>query len=326
VGGVADGLEVREAYRPGPEDRDLGFGSVLAQKQGLRLLNHDGSFNVDRRERHWWHHAFSYHGLVRIPWPKFFVLVLVCYFGLNALFAGLFLLCGRNALQGAADMSPFLRAFFFSVHTYATIGYGNIVPVGVAANMLVTVESLVGLLSFALATGLLFARFSRPHMDIVYSKHAVVAPYRGISGWMFRVVNERESQLIEVSAQVSMARFEKVDGTRMRKFYPLSLERQRVAFFPMSWTIVHPVNDESPLYGWKREDLIAAQTEFLVLLTAIDETFSQTVHSRTSYTAEEVVWNARFVPIFREDGGQRPTLDWERFHAVERVSGASTQG
>jgi inward rectifier potassium channel len=163
-------------------------------------------------------------------------------------------------------------------------------------------------------------------MDIVYSKHAVVAPYRGISGWMFRVVNERDSQLIEVSAQVSMARFEKVDGTRVRKFYQLSLERQRVAFFPLAWTIVHPINDESPLYGWKREDLIAAQTEFLVLLTAIDETFSQTVHSRSSYTAEEVVWNARLVPIFREDAGQRPTLDWERFHAIERVSGASTQG
>lgn len=320
-----DGIEVREPYRPGPEDRDLGFGSVLSQKQGLRLLNRDGSFNVDRRERRWWHNAFSYHGLVRTPWPQFFLLILVCYFALNAAFAGLFLLCGRNALQGAPEMPRFLRAFFFSVHTYATIGYGNIVPVGIAANLLVTVESIVGLLSFALATGLLFARFSRPHMDIVYSRNAVVAPYRGITGWMFRVVNERDSQLIEVSAQISMARFEKVDGVRLRKFYPLSLERQRVAFFPMSWTVVHPINEESPLYGWTKDDLLAAQTEFLVLLTAIDETFSQTVHSRTSYTAQEVVWNARFVPIFREDGRQRPSLDWERFHAVERIAGASTQ-
>ncbi|GAC1659250.1 MAG: ion channel [Acidobacteriaceae bacterium] len=315
----------RKVYNPEEESRDLGFGSLLAQRSGLRLLNRDGSFNVERRETHWWTRLKSYQTLVSMKWGWFYTLVFIFYFAMNAVFALLYLAGGAGGLKGDAPMSPFERAFFFSVHTFSTIGYGNIVPVGFWANMLVTVESLGGFLSFALATGLLFARFSRPHMDIEYSRNAVVAPYRGITAFMFRIVNKRDTQLIEVRAQVVCSRFEDRDGRRIRTFHPLRLERETVGFFPLAWTVVHPIDEDSPLWNWSHEDLRRAQTEYFVLLRAIDEIFSETVHSRSSYTEEETIWNAVFAPVFKDDGKSRPTMNWERFHAVEPVASAAGQ-
>ncbi len=309
----------KRVYDPEEESRDLGFGSILSQRQGRRLLNRDGTFNVEQRETSWTHRFFSYHGLVSTHWAHFYAVIFAFYFLINAVFAGLYMLCGPSGLQGDTGMSPFLRAFFFSVHTYSTIGYGNIVPVGIGANILVTFESVIGLLSFALATGLLFARFSRPHMDIVFSRNAVIGPYRGITAWMFRVVNERDSQLIEVSAKVTLSRFESKDGRRKREFHQLALERQRVSFFPLAWTVVHPIDESSPLYGWTEQQVLESEAEFFILMTAIEETFAETVHRRSSYTAEETVWNARFAPIFKDEGKNAPQLDWERFHRVESL-------
>ena len=308
----------KPVYNPEEESRDLGFGSVMSQQRGLRLLNRDGSFNV-RKSRSWARDLFSYTGLLSISWPRFFALIFAFYIAINALFAAAYCALGPNALAGG-DGSRFARAFFFSVDTYATIGFGNIVPVGLAANLLVTLESLAGLLSFALATGLVFARFSRPRAEVVYSDYSVVAPYRGISAWQFRIINARDSQLIEVQAKIVLSRFEEHDGTRQRKYHTLSLERDRVAFFPTAWTVVHPIDESSPLFGWTEDRFIAAQSEFLVLLTAIDETFSQTVHSRSSYGASEVVWGARFAPLFKnDDGSEALDVDMSRFHTLHRV-------
>ncbi|MEO8727093.1 MAG: ion channel [Acidobacteriaceae bacterium] len=310
---------MKPVFNPEEESRDLGFGSLLSQRQGLRLLNRDGSFNVERRETRWFERLFSYRGLVSMTWPQFFVLILAGYFVINFSFAGFYLLCGPAALNGNSGLSAFARAFFFSVDTFSTIGFGNIVPVGLPANLLVTAEAITGLLSFAVATGLIFARFSRPHMEIAFSRNSVVAPYRGISGWMFRIVNKRDSQLIEVAAKISLSRFETYDGVRTRKFHNLRLEREKVSFFPLAWTVVHPIDENSPLYGWDQRQLIESQAEFFILLTAIDETFSETVHSRSSYVATEVAWNARFAPVYIDDGKQVPRMDWERFHGVERL-------
>src|SRR5260370_29595394 len=152
------------------------------------------------------------------------------------------------------------------------------------ANALVTVESYLGLLGLALATGILFARFSRPTAKIIFSKNAVIAPYRNITAFMFRVINSRKNQLIEVGARVIMGRFEIMDGKMTRKFYELPLERQKVVFFPLSWTVVHPIDEKSPLYGWNENMLKESGAEFLILLTGIDETFSEQVHSRSSYS------------------------------------------
>lgn len=309
------------------ENGDLGFGSVVARESRQRLLNRDGSFNVARRGLSFWTSLSLYHRLLTISWSKFLGLVTLSYLTANLVFAFVYMACGPEALVSSPDVTfknDFLRAFFFSVETFATIGYGNIIPTGLAAHVVVTIESLVGLLGFALATGLLFARFSRPTAKIIFSQRAVVAPYRNITAFEFRITNARTNQIIELEAKILFARFEDEDGKTVRRFYPLSLEREKVVFFPLSWTIVHPVDESSPLYGLTPEDLRRTDAEFLILLTGIDETFSQTVHARSSYKADEVVWNAKFANVFnRPSESDMLTIDVRRIDSIERVETSS---
>jgi inward rectifier potassium channel len=196
----------------------------------------------------------------------------------------------------------FLQAFFFSVETFATIGYGNIYPVGAVANMLMTLESIAGLMAVALATGVVFARFARPVVRIRFSRRAIIAPYRGITAFEFRIANERNTQMVELQAKVLLSRFEMKNGHPSRQFRELALERRQVVFFPLSWTIVHPIDETSPLYGLTHDDLVNSDAEFLILLTGYDETFATTLHTRTSYRAEEIDWDARFTSIFTTPG------------------------
>jgi len=302
-------------------DRDLGFGSVVSQQRHLRLLNRDGTFNVARHQTVA-DSVLSYYALINMSWPRFIALVIGSYIAANALFAGLYMFCGPNALQATAKQeisSPFLKAFFFSIETFSTIGYGNIVPTTLAANILVSIEAITALLGFALATGIVFARFSRPTAKILFSDVAVVAPYNGITAFEFRIINARNNQIIELAARVLLSKFENVDGNRIRKYHQLKLEREKVVFFPLSWTIVHPIDEQSPMRGLTGEDLIASDAEFLILLTGIDETFSQTVHARSSYRAEELVWDARFANVYVYDThGHILGVDMNRFHGIER--------
>lgn len=305
------------------ENRDLGFGSKVAGESRRRLLNRDGSFNV-AREGMSPLAAFSlYHALLRISWPRFFGVVTVGYFIANSIFAVAYLLCGAGALAVPENLrigSRFWEAFFFSVHTMATIGYGNITPVGVAANLIVTFEALFGLLGFALVTGILFSRFSRPTAKIIFSHQAIIAPYRGITAFEFRITNGRCNEIIELHATVILSQLEEKEGSRVRRFYQLPLEREQVTFFNLSWTIVHPIDETSPLYGKTEQDLLAADAEVLVLLTGIDETFSQTVHARSSYEAEEIVWQARYRDIYNQPTGSgRLTIDVRKLHSIERL-------
>jgi inward rectifier potassium channel len=313
-------VTVETAPRQEDEFQDLGFGAVVAQESRSRLLNKDGTFNVRRRDRGFLESISPYHTLLTMSWRAYFGLIVVAYFITNIFFAYAYHLCGPDALEVSGHrQASFLEAFFFSVQTLATIGYGRIAPVGMAANLLVTVESLVGLLGLALATGILFARFSRPTADILFSRNAVVAPYHGMQAFEFRIANRRTNEVLEVQAEVLLSRLEGPE--RIRRFHVLSLERPRVVFFPLSWTVVHPIDGSSPLRGLTHRDLVESDAEFLILLTGIDETFSQTVQARSSYKAEEVVWNARFRDVFRrpEDGG-RLAVDVRKIHAIERVS------
>ena len=294
------------APREPAENPDLGFGPVVAAQSRRRLLNRDGTFNVERTGLRFFESISLYHFLLTITWPRFLALAAAGYFATNALFAAGYVACGPGALEGpGADGSlpaRFVQAFFFSVQTLATIGYGRVSPNGLAANLLVAVESLVGLLGFAVVAGIGFARFARPNPQLVFSRTAVVAPYRGITGFMLRLANARSSQLVEVEAKVSLSR--RGPGGR-REFHELPLERHRVAFFPLSWTVVHPIDERSPLHGVTAEQLRASQAEFLILLSGYDEASAQTVHVRSSYTADEVVFGARFRSILdatRPDG------------------------
>jgi len=281
------------------EPKDLGFGSVVGRQNEKRLLNRDGTFNVERSGLRIWESWSIYHAALTVTWGRFLGVFALTYLVLNATFAVAYTLCGPRALIGTTSTGlvyTYEKAFFFSVHTLATIGYGNVAPVGLPANIVVTIESLCGLLGFALATGLVFARFSRPTGRFVFSERAVVAPYRGITAFMFRVANGRSNQMFELEAKLLYSRLEGRDG--VRKYDQLELERSRVVFFPLSWTIVHPINEKSPLNGLTAQDLKDRDAEFLILLSGIDETFSLTVHARSSYKPEEVIFGAKFSNIY----------------------------
>lgn len=282
------------------EERDLGFGSVVSQ-ESRRLLNRDGSFNAERTGLGLAGLA-PYHALLTMSWARFLAIFTVCYFGLNAAFALAYLLCGAGTLRGQASGmadGTFLEAFFFSIQTFATIGYGDIIPVGAAANALVTAESFVSILAVALSTGLIFARFSRPRAQIRFSNHAVIAPYRGITAFEFRIVNERRSEMVEVDAKVIYTYIDSVDGVPSRQYLQLPLERSHVVFFPLTWTVVHPIDAASPLQGLTAEQMAAQSSEFLVIVSGTDEALSQAVHARTSYQTSEIVWSAKFTSVFR---------------------------
>ena len=291
---------------------------AAVSRQQLRLLNRDGSFNVQRFPATFWERISSYHSLVTMSWPRFFLLIGIAYFAINIPFAVAYYLCGPKALSGDGALTGFARYFFFSIDTFATIGYGKITSASLATNLLVTIEAIFGLLSVGLVAGLVYARFARPTAKIVYSDNAVVAPYRGITAFTFRLVNGRQNELIEVNMRVILSRFEDKDGKRQRVFHNLDLERPFVAFFPLNWTVVHPIDEQSPMYGWTETQMLAAESEFLILLTATDEVFAQIVHSRTSYSADEVIWNARFASMYTEREGILG-FDPSKIHLVERV-------
>jgi len=314
------------------EFKDLGFGTEVAKGTRRRLLNRDGSFNVVRDGLNPLSSMSLYHWLLTISWPKFLAFITGSYVAINTLFAFAFLLLGTDALQSSAGSfarQPFYRAFFFSVDTFATIGYGNITPVGVVANTLVTIEALLNIVGVALATGVIFARFSRPSTRIIYSRNAIVAPYRDKMALEFRIANARSSQLIDVQIQAILTKIEQVGGSAVRKFYELSLERNRVVFFPLSWTVVHPIDSASPMWGLTHSDLVNGDAELLVLLIGTDETVSQTVHSRSSYQADEIVWGAKFANMFmRTEAEGIIGMNLSRIHDIELVirSESAVQG
>ncbi|WP_461054642.1 ion channel [Spirosoma arcticum] len=285
--------------------QDLGFGTKINDRYG-RLINKDGSFNINRVNGSFWDRLNVYNRLITMGWVQFLGWILLFYLVENVVFASIYMLAGAENLRGADDRvfhGPFWKAFFFSAQTLTTVGYGHIAPDSFLTSAIAAFESMLGLLAFALATGLLYGRFSRPVAHIRFSKRAVFAPYLDVNAWMFRIINARANQLIDVQVEVSLSRLEtKPDGTRYRRYYGLNLERNKVNFFPTNWTLVHPITTESPLHGCTPEQLAETDAEFLILLRAMDDTFSQMVHIRNSYRYDEVLWGQKFRPMF--DGSQ----------------------
>jgi inward rectifier potassium channel len=321
---MAEKVLEREVSTPDFErssDRDLGFGSVVTEQAGPRFLNRDGTFNVQRDGFGWFSSLNLYHTLLSMSWSSFLGLVLLLYFLSNVFFGAIYASFGD---QGLVDTTGslnglFVSGFFFSVQTFATIGYGNLHPVGIAPNLVVTIESYYSLITNALITGLVFARFARPTARVRFSDIAVFAPYQDITAFMFRIINGRSNQLIEVRAQVTFARFVTENGKRVRKFDALTLERRSVTFFPLTWTVVHPIDEGSPLWQCAEADLRAADAEFLILLTATDETFASIVHQRSSYKPDEIRFGYKFVNIYNNKPGERISIDVGRLSQVDRA-------
>lgn len=256
---------------------DLGLGTK-ASTGSSRTLNKDGSFNVIKRNVPLQQRINFFHSLVSMSWGHFLLLILTGYFLANLVFATIYMAIGVQHLTGIEANSlseAFMEAFFFSSQTITTLGYGRVAPIGTLANIVAATESMIGLMGFALATGLLYGRFSKPSDKVRYTHHAVVAPYHDINGFMFRVLNPQSNQLLEVEVTVSLS--VKRKNSDLRDFFLLELERSKVVFMPSMWTIVHPIDEKSPMYGMDSKTLLELGAEFIVTLKAYDESFSQTV-------------------------------------------------
>jgi inward rectifier potassium channel len=279
------------------ESAEIGFGTKN-YNETVRFLNQNGTVNVKRRVSDK-HIGFDlYHWLLGISWVQFFSLVFISYVAVNTMFAVIYYLIGADKFGGlnlASGSESFYQLFFFSAQTLTTVGYGHIYPNSVFPSTVSSIESMLGLMGFALVTGILYGRFAKPKADLQYSNEALVAPYKDITGFMFRVANKKQNELIETECQVILA----INNpeTQRRDFHFLELERSKINLLPLTWTVVHPIDDKSPMLGLTASDLKERDGEFIILIKSITDTYFQTVYSRMSYKETELTWNAKFVPM-----------------------------
>lgn len=304
------------------EFTDSGLSNQVGA-QTSKLLGADGKFRVIRTGQHAWHQFSLVHELFTMPWGRFIFIVLTFYVTTNIIFALAYFWVGMDTFMGPVvenKMDEFLEAFFFSAQTITTVGYGRLNPVGVAANILASLEALIGLLSFAIVTGLVFGRFSRPVANLVFSRNAIMAPFKDGKALMFRLANTKNNDLTDVEAQVLLVLVVYDGDNFVRKYYNLELERRVINALALSWTVVHPITEESPLFEMTPDTMEEMEAEILVTIKGFDTTFSQTVIGRTSYHYSSMVWNARFTPAFykSEDGGET-ILDLQKIHAYTKT-------
>lgn len=313
---------------PAEEPRDLGFGKVVAQTVRGRFINRDGTPNSTKYGLGAQRAARFYLAALNATWGTYLGWMLGGLLLLNGIFALAYMSLGAGALQGAEGLGlndPFFRAFSFSVAVFTTVGTGAVHASGTTANWLVIVESLVGPLTFVVTFGLLIARLTRPRVNVGFSESAIIAPYEGGRGLMFRMANLNPGELSDVRVRVNLSWFETVNGVRQRDFHTLTLERDSVEYFNLHWTVVHPITAASPLAGITPEKLAEAQAEFLISVTGLEDTFSTRVSTRTSYIWDEVRWDVKFASIFAIGTEGRIAIDVDRLSRTERVDENSTR-
>jgi inward rectifier potassium channel len=302
------------------ENKELGFGTKTSG-QKTRLINKDGSFNVERIEQSRWHSISIYHALITMSWRKFNLVIFVYFMVINLAFAAAYFFTGMDGLKGveaSSGFDKFLEAFFFSTQTFSTVGFGRISPAGHMTSSIAAIESLVGLLGFALATGLFYGRFSRPKVKMIFSKNAIIAPFRDGKAFQFRLANRmRNSQITDMNCRVTVAKLENENGVMIRRFRPLELEIKNIIFFPMTWTINHPIDENSPLWEMTEKDMHEADLEFMISLSGFDDTFSQNVSARYSYTHEELIYGAKWVSVFGQNKTGQTVQDLNKISIFE---------
>lgn len=302
------------------KSKELGFGNK-AYSRTTRLIHKGGTFNVKKDGQSFWESLDTYHELISIPWWRFFTIITALFFMINLLFAALYYSAGPQAIDGSGasnDMGRFVESFYFSTQTITTVGFGKLNPKTDFVSMLAAFESFLGLLGFALATGLMFARFSRPNKQLVYSQNAIVAPYQQINGLMFRFAHASKNQLIEAEVQMVASRW--LQHEKRRSFEPLKLERKSINFFTTSWTVVHPLNEESPLYGLTPLDFEDQQIEIIVMFKAFDDSYARHIYDRTSYTYDEVLWGKKYVNIYNHEEDEAIHIAMDRIGKVEEAA------
>lgn len=301
---------------------------MVAQAVRGRFLDRDGTPNSKKYGLGAQRAARFYLSALNAGWPSFLGWLLGALLLMNGCFALAFMALGADALHGTEQMGltdPFLRAFTFSVGVFTTTGTGSMYAVGPTANWLVNIESLTGPITLVGAFGLLIARLTRPRMRLGFSDSAIIAPYEGGRGLMFRMVNLQPGELSDVQARVNLVWFEEIDGVRERNFHQLALERNSVEFFTLHWTVVHPITADSPLRNVTPESLAASQAEFLIFISAHEETFSTRVTTRSSYLWDEVRWDVKFASIFANGPDGVMAIDVERLSRTERLDDGATR-
>ena len=293
-------------------NNDTGFGTNAANYGG-RFINRDGTFNLRKEGVSMVNRLSIYHFMLTLPRWKFIALLVLSYFAINLVYCSIYLLIGLDQLQGLIATTPwgkFKEAFFFSTETFTTVGYGRVNPVGGWANLVAAIESMSGFLSFALATGLIFGRFSRPRAYLLFSDYALVSPFKDGKALMFRFAPYKDNHtLTDVQIRVNIGlKVLQDDLTEEYRYYDLNLERNKVESLPMNWTVVHPMDETSPLNGFSYKDMAAADVEIYVLIRGFDDVYSNFVQQRTSYTYHEIKFNGKFVPMYRESEDGKTTI------------------
>jgi inward rectifier potassium channel len=305
-----------------PTDETTGFGSNNAMYGG-RLVNKNGRTNIKKTGIRFWESISVYHTLLQISRWKFLMLIFLFFLMFNLVFACVYLWIGIQHLSGMVAITPaqkFIEAFFFSAQTFTTVGYGRISPTGYMTSFVASLEAFAGLLFFAIATGLFYARFSRPQSFIRFSHHALIAPYKEGIALMCRMVPYKNNRLTDAQVTLTLAMVENESGKMVNRFYPLPLEIPRINALSLSWTLVHTIDEKSPLYGWREEDFKTQKYEILLYANAFDETFSSTVVCRTSYASEEVYVGGKFIPMYHRSGtGESTIVEMDKLHSFEEV-------
>lgn len=312
-------MSISKLNKQAKDNPDTGFG-VQANQLGERFVRKDGSFNMSKQGWPLWKRISIYSFILRLSWLQFFGAILLFYFVVNIIFTFLYCWAGFDQLTGILATTKWGRikeVFFFSTQTFTTVGYGRINPVQQAADIISAIQSMMGWLFFALVTGLLYGRFTQPKAYLAFTQKALVSPFKGGWGLMFRMVPYKEHHyLTDARVVVNVAFMVVEDEKPVYKFYELKLERSRVDSLSTNWTVVHPIDADSPIVNFTKEDMDASDLELYVQVTGFDHIFSNTVMQRTSYTYPEIVWNAKFAPMYREStNGQITIIELDKLDA-----------
>jgi inward rectifier potassium channel len=289
---------------------NTGFGTN-AQDYGGRFVNKNGQANVEKRGVGFLERISWYHAMLAMPRWKFFCIIFAFYIIVNIVFACIYYFVGVEHLSGmkvGSETEKFAEAFFFSAQTFTTVGYGRISPSGFGTSAIAAFEALIGLLSFALATGLLYGRFSKPTAYLKFSGNAIIAPFKDGTALMLRVSPFKNTSLTDAEAKLTLGMTVEENGKMVNRFFPLQLEYDKVNALTLSWTIVHPITEDSPLYGFTKDDFENNRGEFLIFIKAFDDMFSNTVVARSSYTFKEVIWGAKFIPMYHRNEEDNATI------------------
>ncbi|MCB9335222.1 MAG: hypothetical protein H6586_03680 [Flavobacteriales bacterium] len=298
--------------------KNSGFSSEL-KNEGNRLLKKSGEYNVEKQGLSFLQSFSLFHSLINMSWWLFIFWMFGAYLMINLIFSITYYIIGLEGIEGMPENASLLDAFFYSTQTLTTVGYGGLYPKGKGISIVSAIEAFIGLLSFAVATGLLYGKFSRPKGKLIFSHNALIAPYNNGKGLMIRIANAKNSQLINASVRMILSWVENIDGKPKRDFYTLKLEMDKISMLATSWTVVHPINEDSPLFQVSIEELNNKDSELIVLFNSYDDTYNQEIYSRTSYKSNEIIGNAKFVSVLGHNEQGKSTVRLDKINEYEKV-------